>query len=207
LAEPSPAAVKSFRRRHGLEGRPSVAFAGRLAVEKGIEVILAALPELKRHLPGLVVLFAGPSNDVVGESGYRERLAPALAAQGDDWRFLGTLDPEGELPAFYAAADCLVLPSLNSTESFGLVQVEAMLCGTPVVASDLPGVRHPVQATGMGEVVPVGDAQALAAAVGRVIRDRGRYVRPRGDVNAALGLRETIDSYERLFESVADGGL
>ena len=205
LAEPKPEEVEAFRRRHRLEGHPTVAFAGRLAAEKGIEVILAALPELRRHLPGLVVLFAGPSNGVVGESAYRRRLEPALAAEGDGWRFLGTLDSATELPVFYAAADCLVLPSLNSTESFGLVQVEAMLAGTPVVASDLPGVRHPVRTTGMGEIVPLGDAGALAGAVERVIGNPERYRRARTDVIAALGLDDTVDSYERLFESVIAG--
>jgi hypothetical protein len=57
----------------------------------------------------------------------------------------------------------------------------------------------------MGEIVPVGDARALANAVARVIRERERYVRPRAEVSAALYLEETIDLYERLFRSVAAG--
>jgi glycosyltransferase involved in cell wall biosynthesis len=58
-----------------------------------------------------------------------------------------------------------VLPSINSTESYGLVQVESITCGTPVVASDLPGVRVPVQQTGCGLVVSPRNANALAEAL------------------------------------------
>ncbi len=70
-------------------------------------------------------MFAGP--EAVGEDAYRRRLAPAVAAVGERWRALGLLDPVREMPAFYGVVDCLVVPSLNSTESFGLVQGEAML--------------------------------------------------------------------------------
>ena len=74
---------------------------------------------------------------------------------------------------FFGAIDVLVVSSINSTESFGLVQVEAMLCGTPVVATALPGVRQPVMMTGMGKVVPVADA----ACARRGDRRRGRTSR------------------------------
>ena len=91
------------------------------------------------------------------------------------------------------------MTSVNSTESFGLVQVEAMLCGTPVVASDLPGVRQPVRMTGMGEVVPVGDPAALAQGITKVLADRVHYVRPRVDVERVYNLDVTVSGYERLF--------
>jgi glycosyltransferase involved in cell wall biosynthesis len=95
-----------------------------------------------------------------------------------------------------------VLPSLNSTESFGLVQVEAMLCGTPSIASDLPGVRVPPQSTGMGEVVPVGDSVALAKAILRVLDNRERYVRPRAEIQAMYSTPRTAELYEELFEEL-----
>jgi glycosyltransferase involved in cell wall biosynthesis len=172
-------------------------FAARFAAEKGVETLLDALPTLIARFPGLVVLFAGPA--AVGEDAYRQRLAPAVARVGDRWHALGLLDPVREMPAFYGAVDCLVVPSLNSTESFGLVQGEAMLCGTPVVASDLPGVRAPVRWTGMGEIVPVADPPALADAIGRVLDDPARYRRPREEVAQRFGLDACLDRYERLF--------
>ena len=66
-----------------------------------------------------------------------------------------------------------------------------------MVASDLPGVRHAVRATGMGEIVPIADAAALAAAVGRVLEGPARYVIPRAEVGARLGLDEVFDASKR----------
>jgi glycosyltransferase involved in cell wall biosynthesis len=95
-----------------------------------------------------------------------------------------------------------VLPSLNSTESFGLVQVEGMLCGAPSIASALPGVRQPVMMTGMGEVVPIADSAALAEAVIRVLNDRDRYVRPRAEIEALFNTERTAELYEQLFDGL-----
>jgi glycosyltransferase involved in cell wall biosynthesis len=205
---PAPAAGDVARLRlrpdHGGDegSRPVLGLAARFAAEKGIEVVLAALPELIERFPRLKILFAGPVEDVVGERAYLDRLEPQIRALGDRWAFLGSLDSQRELPAFYAALDCLLLPSLNSTESFGLVQVEAMLCGTPVVASALPGVREPIRLTGMGEIVPVGDAAALASAVARVIDGGDRYVRTRAEIESFFDLDRCVHRYEALFQDL-----
>ena len=107
-----------------------------------------------------------------------------------------------EMAAFFANLDVLVVPSLNSTESFGLVQVEGMLCGTPAIASALPGVRQPVEQTGMGEIVPVGDAVALADSILRVTSRRLDYVKPREDIERRFSTARTIDGYEALFDQL-----
>ncbi len=198
MPAPSPDAVAAFRARHGLEGRPVIGYAARFAAEKGIEYLVDAMPRLLERFPRLKVLFAGPYERVLGEEAYRDRLLPRIAALGDHWSFLGTLDPQ-ELPAFYGALDCLLVTSVNSTESFGLVQVEAMLCGTPVVASDLPGVRQPVCMTGMGEVVPPANSEALAAGITAILQDRERYIRPRADIERLFDLEVTVSAYENLF--------
>lgn len=206
MPEPRREDVEAFRTAHGLRMNgghgPLVGFAARFAAEKGIHVLLAALPTLLPRVPGLKVLFAGPYEDVVGERPYRDRLSPAIAAFGEHWEFLGTLDPVSEMPAFLGALDCLLVPSVNSTESFGLVQVEAMLCGTPVVASALPGVREPVRITGMGELAPPGDPNGLAAAITRVLTQRERYVCPRRQVARRFDLERTAVAYESLFEEL-----
>ena len=108
------------------------------------------------------------------------------------------------MAAFYPNLDVIVVPSLNSTESFGLVQVEAMLCGTPSIASDLPGVRQPVLQTGMGEVVSVGDSQALAEVIIRVVNNRDDYVRPRQEIAARWSTGRTAEEYEALFERLLE---
>jgi glycosyltransferase involved in cell wall biosynthesis len=203
---PEPVEVTEFGRRHGVgagvDRRPVLAFAGRFASEKGLETIIASFPALLREFPRLKLLFAGPVDEVAGEREYRRRLAPQIAALGEHWTFVGTLDSGRELAAFFATADCLLLPSTTRKESFGLVQAEAMLCGTPVVASDLPGVRQPVTMTSMGEVVPVRDPAALAAAVTRVLRKGEHYRRPRSEVEQIFDPVRTVDAYESLFEEL-----
>ncbi len=200
VANVSAEEVTAFRERWSLRG-PVIGMAARLAAEKGVEVLLQALPAILERYPTAQVLFAGPYEQVLGEADYARRLAPAFARFGQHWTFLGTLDARA-MAAFFSNLDVLVVPSLNSTETFGLVQVEAMLCGTPSVASALPGVRQPVYQTGMGEVVPIGDSAALAAALLRVIELRERYQRPREQVAALFSTERTAIEYERLFETL-----
>ena len=192
--------VSAFRERWNLRG-PVIGMAARLAAEKGVEVLLRALPTILERYPNAQVLFAGPYEQVLGEANYARRLAPEFARFGRHWTFLGTLDARA-MATFFSNLDVLVVPSLNSTETFGLVQVEAMLCGTPAVASALPGVRQPVYQTGMGEVVPIGDDAALAAALLRVIELRERYQRPREQIAALFSTERTAIEYERLFETL-----
>ena len=95
-----------------------------------------------------------------------------------------------------------MLPSLNSTELFGMVQVEAMSCGTPVVASDLPGVRQPVRMTGMGLVVPPADAPALAKALIEILDHPENY---QGDAQAVaqrFSSQRIAEEYEALFNGL-----
>jgi glycosyltransferase involved in cell wall biosynthesis len=205
MPEPDPAAVEAFRAGHDLAGRPVVGMAARLATEKGVEVLIGAMPRLLQIFPRLKVLFAGQYRDVLGEEGYYNRLMPLIEQLGPEhWEFLGIL-AQPQMPAFFAACDVLVVPSLNSTESFGLVQVEAMLCGTPSIASNLPGVRQPPRMTGMGEVTPIGDSAALAEAILRVIQHPEDYSRPRRLIEDTFSLERTVTGYEELFEALVAG--
>lgn len=206
MASPTPEEIAHFRREHGLEGGTTIGIAARFAAEKGVEYLIDAVPLLLTRYPDLKVLFAGPYKDVIGEEEYRNRLAPRIKALGDHWAFVGTLTPE-ELSGFYGSLDALLLTSVNSTESFGLVQVEAMLCGTPVVVTDLPGVRQPVTVTGMGEVVARADASALAEGVAKVLSDRSSYLRTRKEIEQSYDIDVTVSSYERLFEAPGKRGI
>lgn len=94
-----------------------------------------------------------------------------LTGLGEHVLSLGVL-PDSQLAEFYAECEMLVLPSINSTEAFGMVQVEAMLKDVPVVATDLPGVRVAISANGMGEIIPPRDSRALAEAIMRVMSNR-----------------------------------
>jgi len=200
MRAPQDIEVEAFRAVHAPDGGPLIGFVARLAAEKGVEYMVEAMPGLLQRFPNARVLFAGQYLDVLGEDAYRERLKAPIAALGPHWDFLGVLTPD-ELSGFFGACDVQVVPSLNSTESFGLVQVEAMLCGTPVVASNLPVVRQPVTMTGMGEVVEAGSAAALAEGVERVLSNRTAYVRPRAEIAAKFDVDRTVDAYLELFES------
>ncbi len=194
-------AVQEFAQRFKLDSQQVIGFVARLATEKGVEILLNALPHVLQVYPNTRVLFAGQYQNVLGEEAYARRLEPLLRQHAERWDFLGVLSSE-ELAAFYPNCDLLVLPSLNSTETFGLVQVEAMLYGTPSIASNLPGVRQPVTQTGRGVVVPIGDADALAEAIINVLRDRSSYVRPRQEIAERFNTRLTADGYEALFEEL-----
>lgn len=143
---------------------PRVAgFLGRFVEEKGIHVILDAIPLVAARMPDARFLLAGDFQTVPGGSCMGE-LRQRLDALGARVQVLGKLPPE-RLFEFYRSLDLLLLPSVNSYEAFGIVQLEAMKAGVPVVASDLPGVRTPVTRTGAGTLVPPGDVPALAEAV------------------------------------------
>lgn len=205
LPEVGPGAVAAFARMHGLNGTgPVIGMAARLAAEKGVEVLLHALPRVLEVYPGTRVLFAGQHRGVMGEDVYARRLEPLLRQHEERWEFLGVLKPL-QMAAFYPNLTCVVVPSLNSTETFGLVQVEAMLCGTPSIASDLPGVRQPVLQTGMGEVVPVGDSGGLAEAIIKVAGGKADYVRPREEIADRWNTGRTAAGYEALFERLLEG--
>jgi glycosyltransferase involved in cell wall biosynthesis len=206
LPEINQEAVDTFGSRCNPEGRrPVIGMAARLASEKGVEVLLQALPRILERHPNTLVLFAGQHLDVLGEGEYRRRLSPTLDSlqQEGRWRFLGVLSPT-EMAAFYPNLDLLVVPSLNSTESFGLVQIEAMMNGIPVVASDLPGVRQPVRVTGMGLVAEVGSAASLAAAILRILDAPADFMGNPREVASSFSPDASARGYESLFERLME---
>jgi glycosyltransferase involved in cell wall biosynthesis len=205
LPKVGPGAVAAFAKMHNLDGsKPVIGMAARLAAEKGVEVLLNALPRVLEVYPEARVLFAGQYQDVMGEEAYARRLEPLFRQHEERWEFLGVLTPL-QMAAFYPNLDVILVPSLNSTETFGLVQVEAMLCGTPSIASNLAGVRQPVLQTGMGEVVPVGDSEALSEAILRIVTNRQKYVQPREEIVARFNTERTAAGYEALFERLLRG--
>ena len=197
IAIPAPdrAAAAALRRRLAPRGGPLVGFAGRFVEEKRPDLLLQAALALRDRRPGLQLGFAG-QHRIPYEDTWA-RCAALVAAVGDGATFLGTLAEPQALADFYAACDVLVLPS--DSECFALVQAEAMLCGTPVVASDIPGARVPVRSTGMGRLFRAGDARDLAAALDEVLGDRARFVVAPEKIAATFSLERTVDAYEAVF--------
>ncbi|MBQ4512675.1 MAG: glycosyltransferase family 4 protein [Anaerolineaceae bacterium] len=173
----SDEAAAAFRMKKNADRfSPIIGMACRFAADKGVEILLDALPKVLTAFPKAAVFFMGPYENVLGEAAYYERLKPRIdeLIKAGHWQFMGRL-PDAEVPAFYRCIDVLTMPSLNRTDSFGLVQIEAMINGKPVAASDLPGIRVPVQRHGMGEIFPVGDANALADALIRILHTKQVY--------------------------------
>lgn len=191
------------RSRYGIRGEPVILFLGRFAEEKGLPYLVEAFPAIRRRFPQASLVLVGERENVPGET-IGERLAPLIASADSGIVATGSVPPE-ETGNLIALADVLVLPSTNSTESFGLVQVEAMLRGVPVVASDLPGVRQPVRLTGMGEIAPVADPAGLAAAVLRVLESPERYRRGREEIRRVFSIERTVAEYEALYRAAAGG--
>jgi glycosyltransferase involved in cell wall biosynthesis len=165
-------------------------------------VLLRALPRVIEKHPNTTVIHANPA--ALGESAYMAMLEPLLEQNKENYQLLGGLSGT-DLSAFYQSLDCLVMCSLNNTETFGLVQIEAMMSGTPVVASDLPGVRQPVTLTGMGEVTPVGDDQALAEAINRILDDNKPYLRPADAIAESFMPDAAASAYMDLFRALQSG--
>jgi glycosyltransferase involved in cell wall biosynthesis len=199
LEPATEADVQAFRRKAGIQpGQRIIGMAARLATEKGVEYLVQAMPQVLEKHPTARVLFVGQYEGVLGEERYAERLAPLIENLGDHWTFLGILSPK-ELTAFFTEADVTILPSINSTESFGMVQVEAMSCGTPVVATDLPGVRAPVQLTSMGRIVPPANADELARAILEILDSPQDYRREGHPAIERLSPASVAEEYERIF--------
>lgn len=194
--------VKMFGLKHNIKGRPTIGISARMAAEKGIEVLLQALPKVLEEFPDALILHASPQ--AIGEENYEAQLAPILKKYKTSYLQLGPLEGP-ELTAFYRNLSCLVMCSLNNTETFGLVQIEAMINGVPVIASNLPGVRQPVQMTGMGEITEVGDHIQLAQAIKNVLRNRDHYERSAKAIANSFNPDKTASEYLNLFEDLLAG--
>jgi len=201
LPVPTPEAVSAFARAHHVaERKPVIGMAARFAAEKGVEVLLDAMPVILKKYPKAQVLFAGTYQNVMGEQAYSDRLMPRIRAyevQGH-WTFLGNLDST-QMAAYYPNLDVLTVPSLNSTEAFGLVQIEAMMNGVPCVPSALPGVRQPVTLHGMGRVAKIGDSADLAESILGVLNEPQKF---KGNIDAirkAYNPDSIAQEYEKLF--------
>jgi glycosyltransferase involved in cell wall biosynthesis len=202
LAPASQADLQAFREKFGIHpGQRIIGMAARLATEKGVEYLVQALPQVLERIPDARLLFVGSYQDVVGEREYADRILPLIAELKEHWSMLGYLSPV-ELTAFFRTCEVLVMPSLNSTEGFGLVQVEAMSCGTPVVATDLPGVRVPVKMSGMGKIVPIADAGAISQAILDILAEPDRYRGSSVEIRHKYSPDVIAAGYEKLFEDI-----
>ncbi len=149
-----------------LPSDPLLVYVGRLQPIKGLETLLEAMTLVMRATR-LMVIGGDADEPENGHAAYLRERVSALAL-AERVRFLGA-QPQRRLQLFYAAADATVMPSYY--ESFGMVALEAMACGSPVVASRVGGLTTTVQDRVTGLLVPEGDPSALAAALDTLLGD------------------------------------
>jgi D-inositol-3-phosphate glycosyltransferase len=165
----APGDRDTARARLGLDGGPLVLYVGRLAPIKGLETLLEAIARLRAGgAPVGLLIVGGETDEPLGthESDLRRRIARLGLREAV--RFVGA-QTQDRLRDYYVAADVTVLPSYY--ESFGMVALEAMACGSPVIASRVGGLQTTVRDGDTGLLVGEHDAGALAETLARVLAD------------------------------------
>ena len=179
--------VREIRKKYASE---IVLFVGRLIYYKGVEYLIRAM---KNVTASLVVIGDGP---------LRESLL-SLAKDADvahKVHFLGKGLSDAEMVAYYHACDVFVLPSVEITEGFGIVQLEAMACGKPVVNTNLPtGVPCVSLDNETGYTVPVRDPEALSRAINKILLNDG--IKRKFGANAVQRVNDEF-TMARMTESV-----
>jgi len=170
-----PGEARRARARLGLDAERVILFVGRLTPIKGLETLFRALAAAKANGLGgaavrLVVVGGDKEERWDGESARLRRMARDLGVGG--WVDFRGPQPQDALPDYYAAADLCVMPSRY--ESFGMVALEAMACGVPVIGSRVGGLATTVQDGATGLLVPEGDVGALAHGMTGLLTDDGR---------------------------------
>lgn len=186
--------------------REGLLYVGRLVRDKGVHTLLQALAALasRGEHQRLAIVGSGPAEDALRSLAYDLGL-------GKQVEFLGPR-PNAELPPLYREAEALVFPSLlgpkGQQEGMGLVPLEALACGCPVVASQLPAVSEVVRHGETGLLYPPGDATALAAALmrlrqepelARLMAETGRQL-----VTAKYGWEDVAAEYRNLYKELLE---
>ncbi len=168
---------KAFRARYAQPDEPLIFFVGRMVREKGVQVLLQAFPIVKARFPKARLVIAG--------GGYRKHLEEFVRFLHleSSVRFLGFI-PDEELLKLYRVVDVAVYPSLY--EPFGIVALEAMAVGVPVVVSDAGGLKEVVRHEQTGILTWAGNAESLAWGILRVLED------PEGAQRRAQRAQKTV---------------
>ncbi len=178
----------------GFNGEGIILFVGRIVPIKGIDKLLMALNHLE-NIERLRLLVIGGDKNCQDEVNRLRRLSKSLKIESSV-TFLGLVEQE-KLPYFYSAADVCVFPSHN--ESFGLVALESLACGTPVVATDVGGIRSVVRDGETGYIVLDNAPQLLAEKITLALST------PRAKTDASCSIRESVFKFS--WSNIAEATL
>jgi phosphatidylinositol alpha-mannosyltransferase len=204
---PNGVTVRRFEKADPLPGWPgpggALGFLGRMdETRKGLSVLLAAFAVLGPQRPGLRLLIAGPGDA-------DEVMSRVPGPLRDRVILLGQVSEEDKIRVYHSV-DVFCAPNTGG-ESFGIVLAEAMAAGAPIVASDLDAFRMVLRGGEAGDLFPVGDADELAVAAGRLLDDPGRRAELSAAARTAVRAydwpsvaREVVQVYETV--TLGDGG-
>ncbi len=142
--------------------RPKILFLGRFEPRKGLKYLLKALPYIKKEIPDILLIVVGMG--LMGYN-YKEHLTKELE---DNIHFAGLIYKDR--PSYYATCNVFCAPSIGN-ESFGIILLEAMATGKPVVASDIPGYRTVVENGKDGYLVPPCAPEEIARAIIKILNN------------------------------------
>lgn len=191
--------AQALRAEWSKDGGPIIGFSGRFVQEKRPDLLIRALAVINQRYLNARIVFCG-EYDIAYEDTW-ERHQDLVNQYRDQLIFLGLKNDMQYMADFYAACDVLALTS--ESECFALVQVEAMLSGTPVVMTNTPGGRVPVTVTGMGKLATAGDWQSIGETLVDVIEKREQYVKPRAVIEDIFSFQRTVEQYEAVFRQYA----
>lgn len=178
------------------EGYTLFGFAGRFVEEKGFDILLQAIPQIIKKLPKARFIFAGETK--IRYENFFEKNSSLWKKLQFYLINLGLLN-DGELKGFYSKIDFLIVPSRS--DCFPLVQIEAMFFNTPVIASNVPGLRIPVKKTGFGVLCQPNNPISLTKAVITAVRKKDQIKKNRNKVLSFLDIDENTRKITAFFTS------
>ena len=189
-----PVDKMSARQKLGLTDEKILLFVGRIDPLKGIDRLLKAMPLLKNHESLRLVVVGGDENSRA-ELEELQKLSVELNIR-DSVTFQGLIKQD-QLPYFYSAADVCIVPSYY--ESFGLVPLEALACGTPVVATDVGDLKNIIRQGETGYIVADNSPERLAESISSLLS------RPSRDIESVLSIRASVSKWDwaNIAEKVA----
>jgi rhamnosyl/mannosyltransferase len=177
--------AEEIRKRYGA---PLVLSVGRLVYYKGFLYLIAAMKDISAHL---LIVGSGPLKNIL----QNEIDELGIAAK------VHIIDSVDDLVPYYHACDIFALPSCEPSEAFGIVQVEAMACGKPVINTDLPTGVPEVSVDGVtGRTVSIRDASALTTALREILSDKEEYLRFSKNALAEVAKRFTKERFSSEME-------
>ena len=198
-----PVAKDTARKALGLDHQKVILFVGRIEPLKGLENLLGALTHIDSDRPALLMIVGGDEHSQA-QVQLLQRMARDLHIE-DRVSFVGSV-AQTRLPLYYSAADVCAIPSYY--ESFGMVALESLACGTPVVASNVGGISHMVSDGEMGRIVSDNSPQSLASEISALLRQpegNGQHVKTRRERIAGFSWSNIADSilqeYNGLMEN------